>query len=282
MKLGLGTVQFGCNYGISNKKGQVPYEEIKKILEYAQNVGIDTLDTASLYGDSEKVLGQFNLKNFKVVTKTIKIDKALSGIENLNKFRNAFYNSWNNLGIDCLYGLMFHESTDLLGPNGNDLWNLVYDFKNKGYVKKIGVSVYTPEVLIDIIKQYKIDIVQMPLNILDQRFVFLLKELKSNNIEIHTRSTFLQGLLLMADCDINPYFDEIRPLLNQIPNPKLDYALQFVSNIKDVDKIIVGTTCLQDLKEIVAATSSIIKIINFERFKVTDERFILPQNWRLK
>ena len=136
---------------------------------------------------------------------------------------------------------MFHESTDLLGPNGNDLWNLVYDFKNKGYVKKIGVSVYTPEVLIDIIKQYKIDIVQMPLNILDQRFVFLLKELKSNNIEIHTRSTFLQGLLLMADCDINPYFDEIRPLLNQIPNPKLDYALQFVNNIRDVDKIIVGT-----------------------------------------
>jgi aryl-alcohol dehydrogenase-like predicted oxidoreductase len=282
VKLGLGTVQFGCNYGISNKKGQVPYEEIKKILDYAQNVGIDTLDTASLYGDSEKVLGQFNLKNFKVVTKTIKIDKSLSEIENLNKFRNAFYNSRNNLGCDCLYGLMFHESTDLLGPNGNDLWNLVYDFKNKGYVKKIGVSVYTPEVLIDIIKQYKIDIVQMPLNILDQRFVFLLKELKSNNIEIHTRSTFLQGLLLMADCDINPYFDEIRPLLNQIPNPKLDYALQFVNNIKDVDKIIVGTTCLQDLKEIVEAISSIIKNIDFEKFKVTDERLILPQNWRLK
>ena len=69
MKLGLGTVQFGCNYGISNKKGQVPYEEIRKILEYAQEVGIDTLDTASLYGNSEKVLGRFNIDNFKVVTK---------------------------------------------------------------------------------------------------------------------------------------------------------------------------------------------------------------------
>ena len=92
MKLGLGTVQFGCNYGISNKKGQVPYEEIKKILEYAQNVGIDTLDTASLYGNSEKVLGQFNLDNFKVVTKTIKVDKTLSKIENLDRFKKAFYN----------------------------------------------------------------------------------------------------------------------------------------------------------------------------------------------
>ena len=93
MKIGLGTVQFGCNYGISNKNGQVPYDEIVKILEYAQSVGIDTLDTASLYGNSEKVLGQINLDNFKVVTKTIKFDKTLSKGENLDRFKKAFYNS---------------------------------------------------------------------------------------------------------------------------------------------------------------------------------------------
>ena len=282
MKLGLGTVQFGCNYGISNKKGQVPFDEIKKILEYAQNVGIDTLDTASLYGNSEKVLGQFNLDDFKVVTKTIKVDKTLSKAENLGRFRKAFHNSLKNLRCNCLYGLMFHESTDLLGVVGNDLWGLVCDFKNKGYVQKIGVSVYTPEILIEIINKCEIDIVQLPLNILDQRFVFLLKELKNKNIEIHTRSAFLQGLLLMADCDINPYFNEIRPLLSQIPEPKLNYVLQFVNNTKEVDKIIVGTTCLQDLKEIVEATKSKIKNIDYKNFKITDEKFILPQNWRLK
>ena len=99
MKLGLGTVQFGCNYGISNKNGQVTYEEINRILNYAKEVGIDTLDTASLYGNSEEVLGQFNLSEFKVVTKTIKVDKTLDRNTNLEKFREAFYQSQKNLVI---------------------------------------------------------------------------------------------------------------------------------------------------------------------------------------
>ena len=281
MKLGLGTVQFGCNYGISNKKGQVSENEIAKILDYASSVGIDTLDTASLYGNAEEVLGRFNLENFKVVTKTIKVDKTLDRNENLTCFRDTFYNSQKKLGYIKLHGLMFHESTDLLGQNGYELWDLVSDFKEKEYVDKIGVSVYTPETLIEIIDRFDIDIVQLPLNIIDQRFVYLMKELKQKGIEIHTRSTFLQGLLLMKDYDINPYFDEIKDVLKSIPEPKLAHALQFANNIEEVDRIIVGTTCLNDLEEITEAINKDIEKIDYSKFKVTDERFILPQNWRL-
>ena len=281
MKLGLGTVQFGCDYGISNKNGQVSENEVAKILDYSMSIGIDTLDTASLYGNSEEVLGKFNLENFKVVTKTIKVDKTLDRNENFKRFKNAFYQSQKRLGDIELYGLMFHESTDLLGENGYELWDLINDFKEKGYVKKIGVSVYTPETLIKIIDKFDIDIVQLPLNILDQRFVYLIKELKSKSIEIHTRSTFLQGLLLMKDYEINPYFEDIKHILINIPEPKLAHALQFVNNINEVDRVIVGTTCLNDLKEIVEAINKNIEKIDYKRFKVTDERFILPQNWRL-
>ena len=281
MKLGLGTVQFGCNYGISNKTGQVTEGEIANILDYALIVGIDTLDTASLYGDSEEVLGRFNLENFKVVTKTIKVDKTLDLNENLTRFRDAFYQSQKKLGYIKLYGLMFHESTDLLGQNGLELWDLVCDFKDKGYVDKIGVSVYTPETLIEIIDRFDIDIVQLPLNILDQRFVYLMKELKQKGIEIHTRSTFLQGLLLMKDYEINPYFEDIKQILKSIPEPKLAHALQFVNKIDEVDRIILGTTCLNDLKEIVEAINENIEKVDYSKFKVIDEKFILPQNWRL-
>lgn len=282
MKLGLGTVQFGCNYGISNKKGQVSPEEISRILEFAKSQDIDTLDTASLYGNSEEVLGRFDLSEFNVVTKTVKVDKTLSRDENLQNFRDAFYKSQKNLGYIELYGLMFHEANDLLGQNGGELWDLVCDFKEKEYVKKIGVSVYTPEQLLKIIDTFDIDIVQLPLNLLDQRFVPLLKELKQKNIEVHTRSTFLQGLLLMKDWEINSYFDEIKPLLNEIPEPKISHALQFVNNIKEVDKIIVGTTCLKDLEEIIGYLDKKIEPIEYNRFIITDERFILPQNWILK
>ena len=282
MKLGLGTVQFGCNYGIANKKGQVSFDEIGKILNYAAENGIDTLDTASLYGNSEEVLGHFNLENFKVVTKTIKVDKTLDRNENLNRFRDAFYQSQKKLGYIKLHGLMFHESTDLLGQNGYELWDLVSDFKEKEYVDKIGVSVYTPEVLIEIIDKFDIDIVQLPLNILDQRFVYLFKELKEKNIEVHTRSTFLQGLLLMPDYEINPYFEEIKPVLKAIPEPKLAHALQFVNNINEVDKIIVGTTCLEDLEGIVSSINQKIMPIDYNCFIIKDEQYILPQNWKLK
>lgn len=282
MKLGLGTVQFGCDYGISNTKGQVSFEEIEKILKFAKEQGIDTIDTANLYGKSEEVLGKFNLEDFNVITKTVKVDKTLDRNENFNRFKDNFYASQKKLGYIRLHGLMFHEATDLLGQNGYELWDLVSDFKEKDYVEKIGVSVYYPEVLIEITDKFDIDIVQLPLNLLDQRFLYLLKELKEKNIEIHTRSTFLQGLLLMEDYDINPYFDEIKPLLRKIPQPKINYAVQFVESIKEVDKIIVGTTCLEDLKGIVKATIEDIKTLDYNKFRIDDEKFILPQNWRLQ
>ena len=281
MKLGLGTVQFGCKYGISNTRGQVDIKEIAKILDFARQNGIYTLDTASLYGCSEEVLGKFDLTPFSVVTKTIKIDKTLDTNENLHRFNNAFYQSQQKLGNIKLHGLMFHESSDLLDPEAYKFWNLVKDFKDKGYVEKIGVSVYTPTTLTEIINKFDIDIVQLPLNILDQRFVPLLKELRKKGIEIHTRSVFLQGLLLMEKKDINPYFDGIKPIIEKIPEPRLAYALQFVNCIEEVDKIIVGTTCLNDLREILYAIKVSIDKIDYDKFEVNDERFILPQNWRL-
>src|SRR5574344_2281546 len=114
MKLGLGTVQFGSNYGISNKNGQPDKLEIQKILDYAKDNGITTIDTAHLYGTSEEVLGEFNLEDFDVITKTIKIDKTLSKEENFERFKNAFYFSQRRLGYIPLYGLMFHSEDDLL------------------------------------------------------------------------------------------------------------------------------------------------------------------------
>ena len=58
MKLGLGTVQFGTDYGISNKLGQTSADEVRKILEFAAGHGIRYLDTAPAYGTSEAVLGE--------------------------------------------------------------------------------------------------------------------------------------------------------------------------------------------------------------------------------
>jgi len=282
VKLALGTVQFGVDYGISNKTGKVSLQSVGEILDFAKEQGIDTLDTASLYGTSEEVLGKFNLENFNVITKTVKIDKTLDRHENFEKFKEAFFASQKKLGYIQLHGLMFHEADDLLSESGLALWDLLDDFKQKEFVRKIGVSVYSPEQLEEIIKLVDIDIVQLPLNILDQRFLYLLPELKKKNIEIHTRSTFLQGLLLMDVKNINNYFNPIKQILEKLPDEKLSAALSFTKNIDEIDKIVVGVTSKNELQEICSQYNINIEKIDFSQFRINDERFINPSKWEIK
>ena len=61
---------------------------------------------------------------------------------------------------------------------------------------KVGFSIYTIKDLTLVLSNFKVDIIQCPINIFDKRFEKsgLLK--KKKNIELHARSIFLQGLLL--------------------------------------------------------------------------------------
>lgn len=280
-KLALGTVQFGIDYGISNNKGKVSNNEINEILDYAKSAGISTLDTAHFYGTSEETLGSFDLEDFDVVTKTSKIDYNLDKQANFDRYKEAFYLSQKRLGYIQLHGLLFHESNDLLSPWGLTLWDLMEDFKQKEYVRKIGVSVYSPKQLENILKLVDIDIVQFPLNILDQRFLYILPELKKRNIEVHTRSTFLQGLLFLDVRTINPYFEPIKPILEKLPKDRLGTALSFVKNIDEIDKIVVGVTSKNELQEICSQYNKDIEKIDFSQFRVNDEKFINPSKWEV-
>ena len=264
MKLALGTVQFGLNYGVSNTQGQVLPPEVGRILEYANSAGISLLDTAQGYGDSERVLGQYDLSTFKVVTK-------VKGSFDLAP-------SLKNLHVESIYGLMLHDENEL----NPDTWHWLSECKAKGLVEKIGVSVYSPARLAQIIAEYPIDLIQLPVNLLDQRFISLLPELKARKVEIHARSAFLQGLLLQPPDQINPYFDPIRPVLEKIPEDRLPFALQFVHTIPEIDQVVVGVTSLLELQQIVVALSRKTVPIEANQFIISDDKFILPQNWKLK
>ncbi len=258
-KLALGTVQFGMNYGISNTRGQVPAVEIEKILTFCKIHNINTLDTAQGYGESEAVLGRYDLSSFKIVTK-------LSGDAELE-------DSLCKLNISSIDALLFHREDEI----NDKTWQKFEDWKRQKLVHKIGVSVYSPKQLSRIIQSYPIDIVQLPLNILDQRFIPLLPELKNKKIEVHSRSVFLQGLLLMTDYPAQ--FDSIKHILQGIPHPKLLYALHFLLSLKQVDKLVVGVTCLHDLEEIYKAATSPCPSVDYSIFSVHDEKIINPSLW---
>jgi aryl-alcohol dehydrogenase-like predicted oxidoreductase len=261
MKLCLGTAQFGMNYGISNKIGKVKYEEIEKMLNYSLEQRICAIDTAQAYGDSENTLGNFDLSKFKIVTKIAHLGEIEKSLKNLK--------------LPLLYGVLLHNENDV-----EDNWSRLECYKSQGFAEKIGVSVYSPEKLLKIIKIYPIDIVQLPLNILDQRFLFLLKELKEKGIEIHIRSVFLQGLLLMEHSQIPDYFNPIKPILSKLPNDKLGFALNFVKNIEEIDRIVVGTASKKELEEICIAYDK--KTFDYSEFAINDENMINPTLWRHK
>lgn len=186
-KIVLGTVQFGTNYGINNTSGQVSLEEVRMILSIATQNGINTLDTSSAYGTSEQSLGDALKKtglNFNIVSKYPKSDVGV---------RDTFMNSINNLGVEKLYGYLEHNFE--FYQEHPETFDEMRKLKEEGFIQKIGFSLYNPQQL-----QYlydhnvQFDILQFPYNIFDCQFEPYMGQLCMDNVEIHTRSAFLQGL----------------------------------------------------------------------------------------
>ena len=278
MKLALGTAQFGLDYGVTNSRGKILETEAKAILANAQSRGIDLLDTAALYGESEMVLGKILPANhkFKIVTKTG------------GDLRYSFLTSLERLKQKKLYGLLFHRPQDLLSGSGPKLYADASLLKKEGFVKKIGVSVYDPEETRKILNKYDLDIIQLPINVFDQRFIQdgTLKELLSRKIEIHMRSIFLQGLLLQDS--LPDYFEPLRPTAARYHKTlkakgltPLQGALSFASGL-GVDYGIVGVSSLPEWEEINRAFSLIarpMEVIGFRDFACQDEKMVNPTFW---
>ena len=194
-KLVLGTVQFGVQYGV-NSAGRPSEEVVKDILAEASNGGIDTLDTSSAYGNSEEILGKCITPNeeFKIVSKYPKGELSV---------RERFEGSLNRLHVDKLYGYLLHHFE--VYQNNPKVWEEFVALKESGKVQKIGYSLYSPEELQFILdNKSPFDLIQVPFNIFDKKFLPLMKEVHEKGVEIHVRSTFLQGLFFK---DRNPLSD---------------------------------------------------------------------------
>ena len=285
MKLALGTVQFGKTYGIANTRGQVNAKEVQAILELARIKGVDTLDTAISYGESEACLGQCGVNNFKVVTKLPDIPE---NIVNVNAWVHEQVNaSLIRLKQKSLYGLLMHRSQQLIDPFLKSLVDSLEDLKAEGLVEKIGVSVYSPSELEDVMKFCSIDMVQAPFNLVDQRLSTSgwLKNLYSAGIEIHIRSVFLQGLLLMSRSKIPSKFqtwsqlwDEWHRWLKSHSISPVQACISFLQAFPQIDRVIVGVESPQQLSQILDAASNPMNVL-WPDISSADENLINPYNW---
>lgn len=295
MKIGLGTVQFGQNYGVSNKLGVTPEEEVRDILTLAWGHGIALLDTAVSYGASEEVIGRSipPQATFRIVTKTPTFQKNIIEKEDAAILKDAFRSSLDKLRQSNLYGLLVHHALDLLKEGGQYLWEAMQELKEIGLVQKIGTSLYTPSELDHILRKYSPDIVQAPINVFDQRMIKggYLQQLNKRGIETHSRSVFLQGLLLMAPEELPAHFNSIRNKLRQYRedlrkqdiNP-LEAALAFVCRQPEIDYVLVGINSQAHLHDIlrIVQDMELLRCIDFSMYAVNEEVIINPSLWSLQ
>lgn len=271
-KIGLGSVQFGLNYGISNKQGKTNADEVRSILNYAKSVGIDLIDTASDYGKSEEVLGGIGVNDYKIVTKFLPASPNSS-------IKDQVINSFKKLGISYLYGLLAHRPQDIIqNPN---IWDYLFKLKQDKLVQKIGFSFNTPEeVDLLISKGFIPELIQVPFNYLDNRFQPYMVELKKNGCEIHTRSPFLQGLFFVESEQLDGFFAEIKPVIKQLqtnasklPGLLLKYCLQKPF----IDKVIFGVNNKSQLVSNIESCSNSGNLIQ-ENLQIKHE-LLTPSKW---
>jgi aryl-alcohol dehydrogenase-like predicted oxidoreductase len=285
MKIALGTVQFGLDYGIANQAGRTTLEEIKKILHQAELANIDTLDTAIAYGNSESILGQAYVGNFQVITKLPPIPEDCT---NISKWaEEQIINSLTRLNIDHLQGVLLHQPSQLISKNGDQLFSALHKLKSNGVTKKIGISIYEPEELEQLEKLMPFDIVQAPLNILDSRLIHSewIEKLKKQGTEIHVRSVFLQGLLLMSNNQrpekFSPWseiWQEWSRWLDETKLSPLQACLGYILNIQGIDKLIIGVDSALHLQEILAAADT--KLPSLPNWPhLIDTNLITPSKW---
>lgn len=272
-KIGLGSVQFGLAYGISNTKGQTSDLDVSEILSLAHNYGISTIDTAASYGSSEKVIGRHNQNRFEIVSKFM---PSNNGVPIINQFQNSL----DSLQVTSLYGYLAHRPLDLIS-NKKD-WEDIQILKSSGRIKKIGFSLNQPEEYYQLLDAGIVpDIIQVPFNYFDTRFQDVLIKLKSEGCEIHSRSTFLQGLFFInidnLDSFFSPLFSELRYLQSTFGKGLSSALLKYVVNQPFIDKVILGVENVAQLEENLAGLESVLLIRPLD--KKFENALVMPMHW---
>jgi aryl-alcohol dehydrogenase-like predicted oxidoreductase len=277
-RLGLGTVQFGMNYGISNKDGQTDRVEITNILSKALELGVDTLDTASGYGRSEQMIGENDANRFKIIS------KFPANVKSEQDLMESLKCSISDLRITSLYGYLAHDAVGLL--RSPQIWQALQECKDSGLVTKVGYSLYNPNQLEDLLAaDYIPDLVQLPFNLLDRRFEKYFSSLSDLGCEIHVRSVFLQGLFFVNPTKLPDFFLPVKPILKRIqdffvsPNEIASFLIKFVLSRPEINKVIFGVNSEAQLVQNVAHIGMDGTFFTYDNWEEIPDRILMPNKW---
>lgn len=295
MKLCLGTVQFGMDYGVFNTPKKDP-EYCINCLDYATQNGIDAIDTATAYGDAERIVGEF------LSRKTINRDKLFISTKHLPNIlddykkedyvkviRENLQNSLATLNTDYVDAYYFHSSRYAFQP---ELLEAISLMQKEGLAKKVGVSVYYPDEAMACFSNPNINCIQAPYSIFDHRMkesgVF--KSGDENGFDIDVRTVFVKGLIRLREDEIPEHLIKAKPILANLDKvcedtgySRIELAMGYVKREKAISHLVFGVRSLEQLKEDI---SSFDKEIPDSLFDEIDDQFsgisadlVIPSLW---
>lgn len=280
-KLVIGCANFTQKYGADTIK--INHNEIQKILNFSIKNNINKIDTAHSYLKNNNIFLKKIKKKLNIITK-IKPNNQWTSLSFCKKNLEEHFKKFQNNKIETL---LFHNPNILFTAAGFKVFKNLEILKKKKYFKKIGLSIYEPEILNYLTLKYNIDVIQCPYNILDKRIIYSgwLNKLKKKGIEVHARSIFLQGLLVNRKVYKKKYFHKWQnqffewfEILEKKNISPIDYCISDLLN-HDFDKVIIGINNCDNLKDIINF-KNIKKREKILKLKTNDLKLIDPRNWK--
>lgn len=282
--LALGTVQFGLDYGVSNTGGKVSSHAAHAILAAADAAGVDRVDTAAAYGDSETVLAEL-LGDFPALRVVTKAPKVVDG--DVETALGRARESADRFG-PRLDSILLHSAADLVGADGVRLWAGLQALKDEGLVPRIGFSAYADDDPLSLVRRFRPDLVQIAASVFDQRLTASgdVAAMAEEGVEVHVRSIFLQGLAFMAPDTLPAKLAGAAPMLRgwrtglaeagvSPARACLDHAL----GVEGAARLVVGVTSPDELADIVSQVSAPPTGMDYSAFALDDPMILDPWRW---
>lgn len=282
--LGLGSAQFGSDYGISNSRGRVREDEVRQILQLAADCKITRIDAAPYDGDVERTLGRSwpFPSPFKPQIRALSLKNGLDWVESRLK------RSVEHMGLSRAHGVLIERPEDLLGAQGDALWARLQKLKDEGIFAEIGISATYEDRPLLLAKRFKPDFMQVPVSVFDQRLIKNgdLAALSALGIEVQARSVFLQGLLFLPRENLppelqhfGPHLSKVRRMMMEAGADPLHAALSFVLHQKAISMVIVGVASEAELRAIIAASERPQPKLNCDLMATSDAKILNPARW---
>lgn len=279
----LGGAQLGLPYGILNGGETLSREEVARILNAAVDHGIDSIDTAIAYGQSESIIGETSQNRFKIISKLPPLPVDITDVSEW--VHSQVQSSLSRLKCTSLDALLLHRPQDLTGAQGAELYAAIGSLMAEKMIHRFGVSIYSPDDLDGIIGTFDIHVVQAPLNVFDRRILGVTDQLSALNIEVHARSVFLQGVLIANPKNrpqrFKPWSEHFALFDEWVRSSGVSAmacCMGFALQQPGIAKLVIGTTSAESLDEIMTSIpNSVFEVPT--HLQSSAEQLIDPRFW---